>query len=263
MSSRRMTTSTRGVAAAMTISMLAGAVGGCAQQSDDPAPGSVTTSVVTVTRSVTPSSSDTTSTTTTAATAYTPTAIRAQGRRGSTTFDVDLPQVSGGETAVRERFNSGMRAALDDVVGRTADTTVEDGSLAGDTHSAVTTTTGTVVAGVAIFSAYAAGAAHPNNLVSTITINATTAKPILLSDVLTDPNATSPRLAALVTQIDDRATDVPPVVDSFLNWVPVTAGIRFYVPVIHALGDWLPVTVPWNDLSAYLRPGMAEFLGGP
>ncbi len=193
---------------------------------------------------------------------YRPTLVRTDGRRASTTYDVQLPRIDGGESAVRDRFNSGMRAALDDVVTGLTDTTVSDGSLADDQRSRVTTVTDDVVAGTAIFTTYAQGAAHPNNHVATITIDAHTAQPILLDDVFLDTDAAAAQLAAAVTRIDPRADPVHPDIDNFLNWVPLANGFHTYVPVVHALGDWLPVTVPWDEISALLRPGMADQLSG-
>ncbi|MFI8772588.1 hypothetical protein ACIGKQ_10555 [Gordonia sp. NPDC062954] len=191
-----------------------------------------------------------------------PTLLRTDGRRASTTYDVQLPQVDGGTPAVRDRFNSGMRAALDDVVTGLTDTTVSDGSLADDERSRITTITDDVVAGTAIFTTYAQGAAHPNNHVATITIDAHTAQPILFDDVFVDTDAAAAQLAAAVARIDPRVDPTHPDVDNFLNWVPLANGFHTYVPVVHALGDWLPVTVPWDEISALLRPGMADQLSG-
>ncbi|MED5803143.1 hypothetical protein VX037_19135 [Gordonia sp. Z-3] len=193
---------------------------------------------------------------------YRPTLVRTDGRRASTTYDVQLPRIDGGESAVRDRFNSGMRAALDDVVTGLTDTTVSDGSLADDERSRVTTITDDVVAGTAIFTTDAQGAAHPNNHVATIAIDAHTAAPILLDDVFLDTDSAAAELAAAVARIDPRVDPVYPDIDNFLNWVPLANGFHTYVPVVHALGDWLPVTVPWDEISALLRPGMADQLSG-
>ena len=66
---------------------------------------------------------------TSSATTYTATTVKVDETHGSNTVDVTLPQVTGGTAAVRDRFNSGMRAALDDLLGPAVDTTINDGSL--------------------------------------------------------------------------------------------------------------------------------------
>ncbi|MEE3852167.1 hypothetical protein VZC37_17625 [Gordonia sp. LSe1-13] len=195
-------------------------------------------------------------------TAYQPALVHVNGHRGSTRFDADLPQVRGGVDDVRDRFNAGMRIAFDDIISSYVATTVGDGSLVDDERSRVTTITDGVVAGVLILNTYSDGAAHPNNHVATITIDAQDARPIRLTDVFTDPAAAAADLAEMVTRIDPRVDYVAPEVNTFLNWVPLPEGFRTYVPVAHALGDWLPITVPWDDITDLLRPGMADRLGG-
>jgi hypothetical protein len=198
---------------------------------------------------------------TTAAESYQPTLLSVQEKRGSNSVNVQLPQITGGSAAVRDRFNNGMRTALDDLVGPASDTTVEDGMLAGDERSKVTTVTPHVVAGVAVFTWYGAGAAHANNSVATITIDAGTAQPILLKDVFTDRKAAAERLSATVTQVDNQVGPLtPPSIDTFLNWVPTAQGFRTYVPVAHALGDYYPVTVPWGQISDLMTPAMRTAL---
>ncbi|MFT8181378.1 hypothetical protein ACLXNF_27700, partial [Mycobacteroides chelonae] len=47
---------------------------------------------------------------------YTPVLEPVKGAEGMVTYDVPLPQLSGGVPAVRDRFNDGMRSALRDVI---------------------------------------------------------------------------------------------------------------------------------------------------
>ncbi|MFY1621190.1 hypothetical protein, partial [Micromonospora sp. WMMD736] len=141
---------------------------------------------------------------------YEATLLLVQEDAGSNSVDVHLPQLTGGPSAVRERFNGGMRTALDDLVGPASETTVKDGSLMGDERSRVTTITEHVVAGVAVFNWYGAGAAHPNNSVATIVIDADTADPILLQDVFVDQQAAAERLSAIARQLDDRVGPLTP-----------------------------------------------------
>ncbi len=183
--------------------------------------------------------------------------------RGTTVIKVNLPQVRGGSPAVRDQFNIGMRTALDDAVGPDSNTTVDDGSLVGDERSRVTNLGPHVVGGVAVFNWYSKGAAHPNNSVATIVIDADTAQPVLLNDIWTDPQAAAERLSTLVPQIDSRVDPLtPPALDTFLNWVPTPEGFHVYVPVAHALGDYLPVTVPWDQIADLMKPERRSALTG-
>ena len=100
----------------LMVLMLAG-VTACAPQG-----GSTTTETVT-----TPTSPGTSS-----AAAYTATTVAVNETRGTNTVDVTLPQLAGGAPAVRDRFNSGMRAALEDLLGPAVDTTINDGELLDD-----------------------------------------------------------------------------------------------------------------------------------
>ena len=44
--------------------------------------------------------------------------------------------------------------------------------------------------------------------------------------------------------------------------VPTPEGFHVYVPVAHVLGDYLPVTVPWNDIADLMTPQMRTALIG-
>ncbi|MFW0797078.1 hypothetical protein AAFP30_24965 [Gordonia sp. CPCC 205515] len=252
-------------AAASACAALSLAIAGCSDESGSAQPVSTpaaTTLTSTVIASASPTSAASAPTTTAAAQGIQPLVVPVSGSQGSTTYDVHLPQVSGGPEAVRQRFNSGMRATLDDLLKPASDTTITDGTLAHDERSRVTTITPNVVAGVAIYNWYGKGAAHPNNSVATITINANTAAPVLFSDVFTNPTAAAQELAAAVDRIDPQAAPTAPVVESFANWVPLPEGFHTYVPVAHALGDYLPVTVPWSEIAGQLKPGVQHMLAG-
>jgi len=203
----------------------------------------------------TSSNASTPSVSTVAAQVFRPELQLVELTRGSNTIKVRLPQVTGGPAPARDRFNTGMHSALDDLAKQASDTSIEDGALAGDERSAVTTITPQVVAGVAIFTWYSRGAAHPNNTVATITIAVDSAEPILLADVFTDQQVAATRLADIVTRMNpDAAPLTSPVMDTFLNWVPTGAGFHVYVPVIHAMGDYLPMTIPWGQIEDLMTP---------
>ncbi len=118
---------------------------------------------------------------------YTPELVPAKGADGTVTYDVHLPQLSGGVDAVRDRFNDGTRAALRDLIenlpGPSKDLTVSinDGDVGpGPETTRVALIGPHVVAGIQVYLWYAGGAAHPNVSVSTTVVNGDTAQPITL-----------------------------------------------------------------------------------
>lgn len=105
----------------------------------------------------------------------------ADGTAGVVTYKAELPQLRGGDSAVRDKFNSTMRAALDDYLKPTEDNvpvTVAPGVLGGDDRSEVSHIGNGAVAGVLLLNIFVDHAAHPFNAVSTTVIDAHTAEPI-------------------------------------------------------------------------------------
>lgn len=188
---------------------------------------------------------------------------RRTGTAGTVTFDVGVPTVTGGSRAVSDRFNSSMRASLTPQLtlpDRMAGTmTVKDGRLADGRRSGVTRLGPGVVAGVLLTNTYIEGGAHPTNVIGTVVIATATARPILLTDVFTDPTAGTARLAAVVKQrareigtsvfVSDPARDLA-------NWVPAADGMTVFAGVSHAEGDYRAITVPWPDLKDVIAPSM-------
>lgn len=191
------------------------------------------------------------------------------GTQGTVTYRAELPQLRGGDAAVRDRFNSGMRAALDDYLKPAEDnrpTTVAPGVLDEDDRSEVSHIGTGAVAGVLLLNIFVDHAAHPFNTVSTTVIDAHTAEPIMITDLFSDPTA---GLTALVDGIkteiadDEKLANQPapePVADQLANWLPDDDGLVIYLSVAHVLGDYYPVTVDWNTLTGVLAPGMRERL---
>lgn len=212
----------------------------------------------------------TTSTSATAeATPFTGVIEPVNGTRGTVTYRAELPQLRGGDAAVRDRFNSGMRAALDDYLKPTEDnrpTTVAPGVLDEDDRSEVSHIGNGAVAGVLLLNIFVDHAAHPFNAVATTVIDAHTAEPIMITDLFTD------QTAGLTTLVDGIKTEIAddeklagqsapePVADQLANWLPDDDGLVIYLPVAHVLGDYYPVTVEWNTLTGVLAPGMRERL---
>ncbi|MGV0625105.1 hypothetical protein [Mycolicibacter minnesotensis] len=191
------------------------------------------------------------------------------GTRGTVTYEAELPQLRGGDAAVREKFNTDMRAALDHYLQPTEDNapvTVVPGGLPPDHRSAVSQIGTGAVAGVLLLNIYVDHAAHPFNTVSTTVIDVRTAQPITLTDLFTDPTA---GLAAMVAGLNAKIADdevlagqLPPepVAEQLMDWVPADDGLVIYMSVAHVLGDYYPVTVGWDALAGVLKPGMRETL---
>ncbi|OMC40276.1 hypothetical protein A5740_25085 [Mycobacterium sp. GA-1841] len=219
--------------------------------------------------STTPQPSATTSSATNAAAPLTGFLENRDGTNGTVTYKAELPQLKGGDDAVRDAFNGAMGAALDDYLKPNEDNlsvTVAPGVLNEDDRSEVAHIGTGAVAGVLLLNIFVDHAAHPFNVVATTVIDAHTAKPIMITDLFTDQNA---GLTALVDGIkakiaeDEKLADQPapePVADQLANWVPDDDGLVVYVPVAHVLGDYYPVTVDWDALAAVLAPGMQERL---
>lgn len=192
-----------------------------------------------------------------------------EGTKGTVTYKAELPQVKGGDAAVRDAFNGAMRTALDNYLKPTEDNvpvTVAPGVVDKDERSEVAHIGSGAVAGVLMLNIFVDHAAHPFTTVSTTVIDAHTAKPIAITDLFSDPSA---GLTALVDGIkaeiadedklaDERAPE--PVADQLATWVPDDDGVVVYIPVTHVLGDSYPVTVDWDKLASVLAPGMREKL---
>lgn len=185
------------------------------------------------------------------------------------TYQVDLPQLRGGDLAVRDRFNTGMHAALDDHLkpaGDAVPTTIAPGQLADAAKSAVSHIGSGAVAGVLLLNIYVDRAAHPFNAVATTVIDAQTAEPIVITDLFNDETVGLTRLTDTITAeiaTDERLAgqQAPePVADQLADWLPSPAGLVVYIAVAHVLGDYYPVLVAWDDLTDVLLPEMREKL---
>lgn len=183
------------------------------------------------------------------------------------TWKVALPQIAGGPTAPRDRFNQGMRATLTDLTATLAGDShhpavVADGSLAEGEKSRVATISRNLIAGVGVYY-WDGGGAHPNHSVATIVIDAHTSRPILIADVFTNVDAAAPRLMELARAADRSGRlsgSMPVVARDLSNWLPTADGFHLYAPVVHAYGDYVPVTIPWDQVAELLKPGMLQTL---
>ncbi|MED5812268.1 hypothetical protein VST63_07835 [Mycolicibacterium sp. 050232] len=191
------------------------------------------------------------------------------GTKGIVTYKAELPQLKGGATAVRDKFNASVHAALDDYLKPTEDNlpvTVAPGALPEEERSRVSHIGSGVVAGVLLLNIYVEHAAHPFNTVSTTVIDAHTAAPVMITDLFADQKAgldtVVQAIKAEMAGEDKLADQAPPepVADQLANWLPDNDGLVFYLPVAHVLGDYYPVTVEWDAIAGVLAPGVREKL---
>lgn len=194
---------------------------------------------------------------------------RVTGSTVRATYDVAIPQLSGGDPAVTSEFNESMRAALQDQIDRDYgyDFALSDGYSAGATY------VGRRVISAEQITDWIAvpPGAHGNSLIATVTIDADTAQPISLGDAFTDLGVGLARLSDRAAAIlpTTRAGEsfersgIEPTVANFGNWTasPEGMNIHFGDYQVGAYGIGLiTITVPWTDLSDVLAPGMQDVL---
>ena len=176
---------------------------------------------------------------------------------------VTIPQLSGGDPAVTARFNAAMQASRAGMPAQSADMSVDDGELPGGFGSGVTRIGSGVVAGRIVLLWYGKGAAHPNQSLGTVVIATHTATPVTVDDLYQDRPAAQARLRTLLPQLDTSGRLNESSVsgeDIDANWLPTSSGLEVYVSVAHVMGDYVVVTVPWDQIADQLRPGMLDVL---
>ncbi|MCP2194490.1 Protein of unknown function (DUF3298) [Williamsia deligens] len=245
------------------------ATAGCSSGGDTGA-GTVTT-VVTITRSSPAPAPSSTAPSSAATASYQQSSTRVTGRTARATYDVTIPQLTGGKAAVTAEFNQSMRAALqdqiDDDYGSGRAFTLEDGRRDGPFHI------GSRVISAEQITYWMANppGAHGDSLIATVTIDADTAKPITLSDAFGDLDTGLQRLsqeaARLLptTNVGSRyeRSGITPTEKNFANWTasPDGMAIHFSDYQVGAYADGLiTITIPWSDLSDVLAPGMQAVL---
>lgn len=234
-----------------------------------PAP---STRVVTVTASPSASpGSATPSTTTATSSAYTATTARITGANQRATWDVTIPQLSGGTPAVTAEFNQSMRAALQDQIDAQYDPhsgfTLSNGYSKGPFHIGQRVISAEQITG---WIANPPGA-HGDSLISTVTIDADNAKPITLQDAFGNLDAGLQRLSSEAAKILPTTNAGPsyvregmaPTLTNYANWTASPDGMRIhfgdYQVGAYAAG-LITITVPWSALSDVLAPGMQDVL---
>ncbi|KXO99030.1 hypothetical protein AXK60_22345 [Tsukamurella pseudospumae] len=142
------------------------------------------------------------------------------------------------------------------------ETDASDGELPGGDRSGVTRIGAGAVAGRLVVFWYGHGAAHPNHSMGTVVIATKTATPVTVDDLYRDPAAARSRLRTIVPPLDSslRLQDRKLETETFANWLPTAQGLEVYVWVAHVIGDYVPVTVPWERIADLLKPGVEQML---
>lgn len=233
-----------------------------------PAP---STRVVTVTASPGASPSSATPSTTATTSPYSATTTRITGANQRATWDVTIPQLSGGTPAVTDEFNQSMRAALQDQIEAQYDPhfgfTLSDGYTKGPFRIGQRVISAEQITG---WIANPPGA-HGDSLISTVTIDTDNAKPITLQDAFGDLDAGLQRLSSEAARILPTTSAGPdyvregmaPTLTNYANWTASPEGMRIhfgdYQVGAYAAG-LITITVPWSALSDVLAPGMQDVL---
>jgi len=197
---------------------------------------------------------------------YTETELRVDGSTGRVTYDVVIPQIEGGNSAVTAEFNESMRAALQDQI----DSSGTDAFTLSSQEHQVAHIGEHVISGLLVTSWNAdPPGAHPTPIVATVVVNADTAAPITLADLFPDLDAGLRRLSehcatllpATAAGPEFDRTGIEPVVKNFANWLATPAGMEIhfddYQVGPHAVG-LVTVTVPWDVLGDVVDPQLAD-----
>ncbi|MGV8873275.1 MAG: RsiV family protein [Rhodococcus sp. (in: high G+C Gram-positive bacteria)] len=259
-------TRTRSLAAVLAVTA---ALAGCSTSGTATPASAPTTTGVTVSTERAEPTSTAPPTTSQSAEPYVVGSIRVTGSTANATYDVDIPQISGGDPAVTAEFNESMRAALQDQIDGDYgyDFALTDGYSTGATHVGRR-----VISSEQITDWIAVPpGAHGNSLLATVTVDVDTAQPISLGDAFTDLDAGLARLSERAAAIlpTTRAGEsfersgIEPTVANFGNWTasPEGMNIHFGDYQVGAYGIGLvTITVPWTNLSDVLAPGMQDVL---
>ncbi|MBY4211366.1 DUF3298 domain-containing protein [Rhodococcus fascians] len=254
----------------MTVALaVAVALAGCSTSGTATPASAPTTADVTVTTERVESTTTMPPTTSMIAETYVLGSMRVTGSTERATYDVEIPQLSGGDRAVTAEFNESMRAALQDQIDGDYgyDFALSDGYSTGATHVGAR-----VISAEQITDWIAVPpGAHGNSLIATVTINADTAQPISLGEAFTDLDAGLARLSDRAAAIlpSTRAGEsfersgIEPTVANFGNWTASPEGMNIHFGD-YQVGSYgiglITITVPWTDLSDVLAPGMQDVL---
>ena len=178
------------------------------------------------------------------------------------TWNITVPQLAEGGTGTRDHFNALMNKAADTVIAGATDhpMSIDDGEL-GDDRSRTVVRQG-VVSGALIVLGYVRDAAYPSHNVETVVFDSSGNTVLALRDLLNDP-ASIDQLVPLAAAADPtgRLTNRTISPDEMQNWIALDEGPRLYVSVPHVMGDYVPVTIPWEQMRNLMTPqAQATFL---
>ena len=167
---------------------------------------------------------------------------------------VQAGQISGGDPAVVEAFNTASQSCADreiDAVRAEAGQQEYTWDFASETH----VTFRSIAIGQVISGTWSADrAARVVRYVSTVVIDTRTSRPIALADLFTD-------VQDGVNRLSEHTDGIPPRPENFTNWVPTAEGIQ--VHFASAQWFWPPaITVPWSALTDVLAPSMPGLAQG-
>lgn len=183
--------------------------------------------------------------------------------RGSWTTDYGL--LAGGDPRVVQAFNGASQAAAQDQVDSTIDGT--SGGTTPWTFESNGTVSFRLIAVAQIIYGSLDYGAHPSHQIGTVVIDTRSAKPVMLTELFTDPQAavtvladqTRSILAADGLEVAPDAPGAEPRAENFANWIPTAEGLEFHFNE-YQFGPRLPAvaTVPWSAITDLMTPAMAE-----
>lgn len=181
-------------------------------------------------------------------------------------WNAQIGQLSGGDTGVRDAFNTASDASARGQIDHMRADASPDAEWSFEAKATVTFRP-VAVAEVIEGAYYAKQAAHPTNYVSTVVIDSRSTKSVTLADLFSNEQAGLNRLSQQTKVIfpqvygggpapmaDEQGNR--PIPENFANWVPTAAGMELHF-ADYQFGHGLPViTVPWSALTDVLAPNM-------
>lgn len=244
----------------LTAVTLAVAATGCATDGTSTVPSTGRPTVVQTVESSPPSD----------ASVITATTVRVNGKQGTLTYDVQVPQLEGtGKDAAVKEFNDGMRTTLQSIIAARSDAL----KLTGVTDENKVEHLGPKVASGIMWLTLDFGGVHPIAVLATHVTNLDSAKQIRIADLFTTEQDGLAKLSALATEKLKKSkyasvidTDgLTPTRDHFQYWTATPDGMHIYFDQGQAappVAGVLDVTIDWSALNGVLKPGMREVLAG-
>lgn len=178
--------------------------------------------------------------------------------RNGSDWNFQVPRLVSGDTKIRDTYNGAMEKDADRIIAdaKSSDrgVTVTNGDLTPEESSRVVIAK-TTLSGTLVTLSATEGAAYPVTTVNTVVVEAGDGRQLSLDDIFTDPVLAKDQLAGLARAADTtgRLQDAEFSVDDLEQWIALDAGLHLYVPVIHTLGNVVPVTVGWDQLADQLN----------